>query len=79
MVVASFDGGDRALYFNGELANPGPAGGGEHQDCEAALPQVLLVAAIGVGVDQQLIALLLSQANQVPFGDGGSTQLASHG
>jgi hypothetical protein len=51
----------------------------QHQDCDAALPQVLLVAEVGVGGDQQFIALPLSQANQVPIGDGGPAQFVGRG
>jgi len=45
-------------------------GGGEYQDGEVAVFQVLLVAQVGVGGDQQLVALLFCQPNQIAMGNG---------
>lgn len=79
LVVALSHGGDRSLNVSRDLANPGPAGGGQHQDRDASALQVLLVAEVGVGGDQELIALKLRQADQVPVGDGGPTQFVGRG
>jgi hypothetical protein len=79
LVVTRCDGGDCRLDLGRDLTNPWPAGGGQHQDRDAAASQVLLVAEVGVGGDQELVALLLRQANQVPVGDGGPAQLIGSG
>ena len=69
-----------ALEFNSEyqlgldafcdLTNHGPAGSAKHQDGKVSLFQVLLIAKVGVGGDQQLVALLFCQANQIAIGHG---------
>jgi hypothetical protein len=43
--------------------------GGEHQDGEVAVFQVLLVEQVGVGGDQQLVALMFCLPNQIAMGN----------
>ena len=78
-MVALGDGGEGGLDFAGDLANPGPAGCGQHQDRDAAPPQALLVAEVGIDGDQELVARLLRQANQIPICNGGPAQLIGRG
>jgi len=53
--IALSDDGNRALDIVSELAKPGPAGCRKHKNCDPAPGQILLIAEVGVGSDQQLV------------------------
>ncbi len=61
------------------LPNPGPAGGGQDKDRDAAVLEVLLLTKVGIGCHQQLVTLLLRQPDQLAIGDGRPAQLVSRG
>ena len=54
-MVALSDDGNRALDLASELPNPGPTGRRQYKNCDPAPGQILLIAEVGVGSDQQLV------------------------